>query len=416
MILTKENVKEIVRVQLPASKSISNRVLIINALSGDSELPLHVSDCDDTNVMIQWLANKPQTVNIGAAGTAMRFSTALLAISEGEHIITGSQRMKQRPVAVLVDALRSIGADISYVEKEGFPPLKIIGNPGLAGGEITLRGDVSSQYISALLMIGPYLKNGLRLSLTGDIISRTYIDMTISLMTQFGAEVLWADDCSVVVRPGHYARQRYVVESDWSAASYWYEVVALSDECESVFLPHLTPDSLQGDSAVADIFEQLGVTTDFLIDEHDNCCVRLSKTHHIVKMFDYDFANQPDLAQTLAVTCCMMDIPFRLSGLSTLRIKETDRLKALQTELAKFGFQIQILDDSQLIWDGSRRSLDKEEQKAVSVDTYDDHRMAMAFAPCAIKYGSLVINNPEVVSKSYPNFWNDLQTAGFTIS
>ncbi len=416
MILTKENIKEIVSIQLPSSKSISNRVLIINALSGNSELPLNVSDCDDTNVMIQWLASKPHTVDIVAAGTAMRFSTALLAVSEGEHVITGSPRMKQRPVAVLVDALRSIGADISYMENEGFPPLKIQGNPELRGGEITLRGDVSSQYISALLMIGPYLQNGLKLILTGDIISRAYIDMTIDLMTEFGADVEWADDSSIIVKPGRYDKQRYVVEADWSASSYWYEIIALSDECTSVFLPNLSPYSLQGDSAVADIFELLGVNTDFLIDEEDNSCVRLSKTGNVVKTFEYDFSNQPDLAQTLAVTCCMMDIPFHLTGLSTLRIKETDRLNALKAELAKLGFDIQVLNDSELLWDGKRRKLSDEQLRAIAIDTYDDHRMAMAFAPAALKNGAIIINHPEVVSKSYPNFWNDMQSAGFSIS
>ena len=416
MILTKENIKEIVSIQLPSSKSISNRVLIINALSGNSELPLNVSDCDDTNVMIQWLASKPHTVDIGAAGTAMRFSTALLAVSEGEHVITGSPRMKQRPVAVLVDALRSIGADISYMENDGFPPLRIQGNPALRGGEITLRGDVSSQYISALLMIGPYLQNGLKLILTGDIISRAYIDMTIDLMTEFGADVEWADDSSIIVKPGRYDKQRYVVEADWSASSYWYEIIALSDECTSVFLPNLSPYSLQGDSAVADIFELLGVNTDFLIDEEDNSCVRLSKTGNVVKTFEYDFSNQPDLAQTLAVTCCMMDIPFHLTGLSTLRIKETDRLNALKAELAKLGFDIQVLNDSELLWDGKRRKLSDEQLRAIAIDTYDDHRMAMAFAPAALKNGAIIINHPEVVSKSYPNFWNDMQSAGFSIS
>lgn len=416
MILTKENIKEIVSIQLPSSKSISNRVLIINALSGNSELPLNVSDCDDTNVMIQWLASKPHTVDIGAAGTAMRFSTALLAVSEGDHIITGSSRMKQRPVAVLVDALRSIGADISYMENDGFPPLKIQGNPALRGGEITLRGDVSSQYISALLMIGPYLQNGLKLILTGDIISQAYIDMTIDLMTEFGADVEWADDSSIFVKSGRYDKQRYVVEADWSASSYWYEIIALSDECTSVFLPNLSPYSLQGDSAVADIFELLGVNTDFLIDEEDNSCVRLSKTGNVVKTFEYDFSNQPDLAQTLAVTCCMMDIPFHLTGLSTLRIKETDRLNALKAELAKLGFDILVLNDSELLWDGKRRKLSDEQLRAIAIDTYDDHRMAMAFAPAALKNGAIIINHPEVVSKSYPNFWNDMQSAGFSIS
>ncbi len=416
MILTPENMKENIRILLPSSKSVSNRVLIINALSGNDELPLNVSDCDDTNVMINWLKERPQTIDVGAAGTAMRFSTALLALTDGEHIITGSTRMRQRPISVLVDALRSIGADIDYLEQEGFPPLKINGKNSLEGGEISLRGDVSSQYISALLMIAPYLQQGLTLHLTDNIVSRAYIDMTVDLMTEFGADVKWTDDATIIVRKGAYNKQKYVVESDWSASSYWYEILALSDEATSVFLPNLMPESLQGDAAVADIFEQLGITTDFLLDAHDNCCARLSKTDEIAASFQYDFTEQPDLAQTFAVTCCMMNIPFHLKGLSTLRIKETDRLEALKTELAKLGFDIQVLNDSELLWDGKRRILTDEQLASIAIDTYDDHRMAMAFAPIALKNGTLTINHPEVVTKSYPHFWNDLQTAGFCIS
>ena len=412
MILSIENIKENVRILLPSSKSISNRVLIINALSDNFVLPLNVSDCDDTKVMVQWLSNRPDTVDVGAAGTAMRFSTALLAVTEGEHIITGSARMKQRPIAVLVDALRTIGASIEYLENDGFPPLKIVGDSKLSGGEITLRGDVSSQFISALLMIAPYLQFGLTLHLDGKIVSRAYIDMTIDLMKEFGADVKWTDDSTIIVNHGVYNKRKYVVESDWSAASYWYEILALSEDCSSVFLPNLMPESLQGDAAIADIFEDLGVTTDFLIDADDNCCARLSKTGEIVSFFEYNFANQPDLAQTFAVTCCMMNIPFRLTGLSTLKIKETDRLEALKTELCKLGFDIQIHNDSELLWDGKQRKLTDEEQRSIAVDTYDDHRMAMAFAPCVLKTGSLIINNPEVVSKSYPHFWDDLRTAG----
>lgn len=415
MILSYQNIKENVRVVLPSSKSISNRVLIINALSGHHVLPENVSDCDDTNVMIDWLAARPQTIDIGAAGTAMRFSTALLAVSEGEHIITGSPRMKQRPISVLVDALRTIGASVDYVEQEGYPPLRIVGNPAMAGGEVTLRGDVSSQYISALLMIGPYLSKGLTLHLTGSVLSRTYIDMTIELMKEFGAEVNWKDDNTVCVANGHYSQRRFTVESDWSASSYWYEILALADGSVSVFLPGLTPESLQGDSAVADIFEELGINTDFLMDADDNYIVRLSKNGEIVDRFTYDFSNQPDLAQTLAVTCCMMGVPFHLTGLSTLRIKETDRLEALRVELAKLGFDIQIVNDAELLWDGKRRQLTEADLRSVAIDTYDDHRMAMAFAPCALKMGKLTINHPEVVSKSYPQFWSDLQHAGFTV-
>lgn len=416
MNISCEFLNENVRISLPSSKSISNRVLIINTLSGNSDLPVNVSDCDDTNVMIRWLTDMPHTIDIGAAGTAMRFSTALLSVTEGEHIITGSERMKNRPIGVLVDALRALGADITYMEKDGFPPLSIIGNSRLQGGTLTLRGDVSSQYISALLMIAPYLLSGLTLQLTGNIISRPYIDMTISLMRQFGAKVEWTAPDSVRVEHGSYLQQNYVVEADWSAASYWYEMLALCDRNTAIFLPNLFTDSLQGDSAVAEIFQNLGVTTDFMITADGNSCVRISKTGDCVDLFEYDFVCQPDLAQTLVVTCCFMGVPFLFTGLSTLKIKETDRLTALQTELAKLGFDIQVVNDCELRWDGKRRTMTDDELAAVSIDTYDDHRMAMAFAPCALKQPSITINHPEVVTKSYPRFWTDLQTAGFLLS
>ena len=415
MILTCSNFRDNVRISLPSSKSISNRVLIINSLSGNNQLPENVSDCDDTNVMVHWLSSRPDTIDIGAAGTAMRFSTALLAVSEGEHVITGSARMKKRPISVLVDALRDIGASIDYVDNEGFPPLRIRGSRSMTGGDVTLQGNVSSQYISALLMIGPYLQDGLTLHLTGEIISRPYIDMTISLMQEFGADVAWTDNRTIRVGKGAYTKQNYVVEADWSASSYWYEMLALNSEPASVFLPHLLPESLQGDSAVADIFENLGVSTDFIVDADGHSCARLSKTDEPVDFLAYDFSSQPDLAQTVTVACCMMNIPFHFTGLSTLRIKETDRLEALKTELGKLGFDIRIKDDSELLWDGKRRILSASDLDAISIDTYDDHRMAMAFAPCALKINTLHINNPEVVSKSYPHFWNDLQTAGFDI-
>ena len=416
MNISCEYLNENLRISLPSSKSISNRVLIINALSENHVLPINVSDCDDTNVMIRWLTVRPRTIDIGAAGTAMRFSTALLAVTDGEYIITGSERMKKRPIAVLVDALRSIGADIGYIENDGFPPLRIKGNIKLQGGSLSLRGDVSSQYISALLMISPYLLKGLTLQLIGNIISRPYIDMTIALMRQFGAKVEWTESDTIRVEHGRYQKQNYVVEADWSAASYWYEMLALSDRNTAVFLPNLFADSLQGDAAVADIFENLGITTDFIITADGNSCVRISKTGDAVEFFEYDFICQPDLAQTLVVTCCFMEIPFSFNGLSTLKIKETDRLTALQTELAKLGFNIQIINDSEIKWDGKRRNLSEEELAHVSIDTYNDHRMAMAFAPCVLKLPSVTINNPEVVTKSYPRFWTDLQTAGFLIS
>lgn len=396
-------------VKLPSSKSISNRVLVINALSGNrGMLPDNVSDCDDTEVMIDWLGKNPEVVDIKAAGTAMRFSTALLAVSEGRKVITGSERMRKRPIAVLVDALRTLGADIEYVGEDGFPPLAITGNPEMEGGELSLPGGVSSQYISALLLIAPVMKNGLVLHLVGDIISRPYINLTLHLMHEFGAKAEWIDDRTIKVSPVRYVSRQYFVESDWSAASYWYEMVALSGN-GSVVLPGLFRNSSQGDSAVARFFSYLGVRTEYL----QNDIVRISNSgDKPCQHLELELVDQPDLAQTLVVTCCMMNVTFRFSGLQSLRIKETDRISALMTELRKLGYIITEEDGSVLIWDGSRTGTEKS---VPAIDTYDDHRMAMAFAPCSMALGRILINDPGVVSKSYPGYWSDLAGAGFKI-
>ena len=398
------------RVVLPSSKSISNRALAISALAGGDGRVENVSDCDDTRVMLAWLRLRPDTIDIGAAGTAMRFSTALLAVSEGTHIITGSERMKNRPIGVLVDALRQLGAQISYVEKEGFPPLRIEGNSQLRGGKVSLSGSVSSQYISALLMIGPMLKNGLILNLIDDIVSRPYIDMTLSVMRSYGAKAGWKDDHTIVVDPIPYQTGSYLVESDWSAASYWYEMVALSDDAEAeIVLPGLFVKSLQGDSRGAEVFERLGVST-----EHRGEEVVLRKNGMRVERLDVDFVEMPDLAQTFVVTCCLLGVPFHFTGLQSLKIKETDRIEALKRELAKLGFQIEDRNNSELLWDGTRNKACISTDE-IGIDTYEDHRMAMAFAPVALKDGSIVINNPQVVSKSYPGYWEDLESLGFRV-
>ena len=397
------------RIVLPSSKSISNRALLISALAGGMADVENVSDCDDTRVMQKWLKEWPETVDIGAAGTAMRFSTALLAVSEGTHIITGSARMKQRPIGILVDALRRLGAVVEYVEKEGFPPLRITGHPQMEGGELMLAGNVSSQYISALLMIGPKLKHGLRLKLSDEIVSRPYIDMTLSIMRNFGAEVDWVDERTIVVAPEPYQARTYVVESDWSAASYWYEMVALAPNAEAqIVLPGLFAESLQGDSHGAEVFEMLGVGT-----EYRGTDVVLRKNGQCVERLDYDFLEMPDLAQTFVVTCCMLGMPFHFTGLQSLKIKETDRIEALKCELAKLGFILEDRHDSELLWEGSR--IEPSSPDEIAIDTYEDHRMAMAFAPVALKDGRICINNPQVVSKSYPRYWENLKTVGFEI-
>lgn len=400
-------------VVLPSSKSISNRALVINALAGNKDLPENVSDCDDTKVMINWLGTHPELVDIGPAGTAMRFSSALLAVSEGTHTITGSERMKNRPIGILVDALRNLGAKVEYVEKEGFPPLKITGSQALEGGELSLPGNVSSQYISALLMIGPSLKKGLTLTLTDNIVSRPYINLTLRLINDFGGDARWENDCTIKVEPQQYITRDYFVESDWSGASYWFEMVALSNDADAeVILPGLFKKSYQGDSKVAEIFEQLGVKTDYLgSTDEDKAGIRISKSGNVCKQLEYDFVNQPDLAQTFVVTCCMMGIPFHFTGLQSLKIKETDRIEALKTELLKLGYVVEDKNDSEMMWDGKMT----EATSDAAIDTYEDHRMAMAFAPCALKLGNIKINNPHVVSKSYPNYWKDLEMMNFTI-
>lgn len=391
-------------IALPSSKSICNRALIIKALSGANEKIENLSDCDDTRVMIKALEEMSPTIDIMAAGTAMRFLTAYLSATEGTHIITGTERMRQRPISILVDALRNLGADIEYTENEGFPPLKIKGHT-LEGNNISLPGNVSSQYISALMMIGPVLKRGLELCLTGNIISRPYINLTIKIMEEFGGRAEWTNERTLKVYPDNYKPVPYYVESDWSAASYWYEIVALYENSE-ITLPGLFENSFQGDSKVAEIFKELGVTTEF----HDKNITIRNNGRHTDRLV-YNFIDQPDLAQTFVVTCCMMDIHFRFSGLQSLRIKETDRISALKKEMSKLGYLIEESEDSVLEWNGKRCDTDFKS----GIDTYEDHRMAMAFAPAAIKTEGLVINNPQVVSKSYPHYWDNLLTAGFGI-
>lgn len=393
-------------VQLPASKSISNRALILHALSGGSTRPENLSDCDDTQVMIRALDHMPDVIDIHAAGTAMRFLTAYLCVTPGTHTITGTERMQQRPIRILVDALRTLGARIDYTGKEGFPPLHINGTQ-LTGSEIELAGNVSSQYISALLMIGAVLPVGLKLRLTGDIISRPYINLTLQLMHDFGAQAEWTSENSISVAPSGYHDTPFRVESDWSAASYWYQTTALAAGSPEVELLGLFANSAQGDSRGAELFARLGVQTEYTPQG-----VKLRKQGHPVVRLDEDLVDIPDLAQTFVVTCCLLDVPFRFTGLQSLKIKETDRICALITELRKLGYVIHAEQDSILWWDGERCPADEQP----SIDTYEDHRMAMAFAPACLVCPSIRINEPQVVSKSYPRYWDDLQAAGFGIT
>ena len=396
------------QIMLPASKSISNRALIINALANGTHPLENLSDCDDTQVMLRALQAQPgETIDIMAAGTAMRFLTAYLSVTPGDRIITGTQRMKQRPIGILVDALRELGANIEYVEKEGFPPLRIQGTT-LTKSHISLPGNISSQYISALLMIAPTLKNGLQVTLTGDIISRPYIDLTLQLMKDFGAQASWLNDHELKVEPQPYCSTPYYIEGDWSAASYWHEIVAFSKDA-TITLPSLFRKSYQGDSKMADQFAQLGARTSYKengITILKPKMVDISQAIHV----NLDFTNQPDLAQTFVVTCALQNITFRFTGLQTLKIKETDRIAALICEMKKLGYVLHEAEDSILYWDGERC-----ERSGEAIDTYEDHRMAMAFAPACLVMDNICINNPQVVSKSYPRYWDDLKAAGFII-
>ncbi len=400
-------------INLPASKSISNRVLVIHSLSGGNSTLHNLSDCDDTQVMINALRDMPEVIDIKAAGTAMRFMSAYLSVTEGEHVITGTERMKHRPIGVLVDALRRLGADIEYVGEQGYPPLRIRGKQ-LEGGTLEVPGNISSQYISALLMIGPALRNGLELRLTGDIISRPYIDLTLHVMHEFGCKIEWSSVDTISVKPQRYDDREYVVENDWSASSYWYEMLALSEDKENgIVLPGLRDASRQGDSVVRYLYSLLGVKTAFKNGDHgQDTKVALTRHFSALTRMDYDFINQPDLAQTFVVTCCALGIPFHFTGLASLKIKETDRIEALKTEMRKLGYVLRDVNDCELEWDGARC----EAEDNPSIDTYEDHRMAMSFAPLAITLGCIRINNPEVVSKSYPNYWDDLRKAGFEIT
>lgn len=390
-------------IQLPASKSMSNRALILNALSMSSYPIRNLSDCEDTQVLIDVFNSQSNQFDIKAAGTAMRFLTAFLAGMEGEWIIKGSKRMHERPIYPLVETLEAVGAEINYLEKEGYPPLQIKGKR-LKGGEVYLSGSISSQFISALLMIAPIMENGLVMHIENEIVSKPYIHLTLSMMEKCGVQAKW-DGNDITVKPQAYNAVEFVVEPDWTAASYWYEMVSLIPGAE-VTLKGLGRNSLQGDSNVTNLFGDLGVTTEFVPEG-----IIIRNTKKRTKKFFHDFVNEPDLAQTFAATCCFMGKPFLFSGIQSLKIKETDRVAALINELKKLGYLLNETEIGMLEWDGERCLPEKEP----ALDTYDDHRMAMSLAPGAIVTGSLIINNPKVVSKSYPDFWDDLKQAGFTI-
>jgi 3-phosphoshikimate 1-carboxyvinyltransferase len=391
---------------IPSSKSISNRMLIIRALSKQFMELKNLSTSDDTYVLKNALENDTAIKDVGHAGTAMRFLTAYLAAIPGEYFLTGSRRMKQRPIGSLVTALRNLGAQIEYTENEGCPPLQI-GGAGLKGGSIEIEAGISSQFISALMMIGPELEGGLTLLLKGEVVSASYIEMTLSLMKQNGINASF-DGKQIHVPQQTYRLKGLSIESDWSGASYWYQIAALLPG-SSIMLPYLNPQSLQGDAVLVEIFETLGVKSQF----QEDGVLLISQSIIKPERFEYDFTACPDLVQTCAVTLCSMGIPFRFTGTRTLRVKETDRISALESELKKFGFLLSSGESGAWMeWDGSKC----EPLSDPLVQTFHDHRMAMAFAPLAIGRLQISIEDPGVVTKSYPTYWDDLAKAGFRVS
>ena len=389
----------------PSSKSESNRVLVIHALAGKEGKLDNLSNARDTQTMIRLLQNdQEETWDVLDAGTTMRFLTALSAVSGKQRIMTGTKRMKERPILLLVDALRSLGADISYQEKEGYPPLLIkpFDPKEVKTNTLAIRGDVSSQYITALLMIAPLLPQGLQLELTGKIGSKPYIAMTLQLMELFGVKANW-EGSSITVPHQKYKGTTYSVESDWSAASYWFSVAALAKEC-TLLIKGYKSDSLQGDRIITSIMEKMGVKSTF----NEEGILLEKITGFVPTPFEQDFTDCPDLAQTIAVVAAAKGQVVTLKGLESLRIKETDRIAAIQNELRKFGSDLEeiVKDDTYRVVPGNFK-MDNQ-----FIATYKDHRMAMAFAPLAL-LGELSIENPEVVEKSYPHFWEDLKALSF---
>ena len=371
-------------IDLPSSKSISNRLLIIQTVCKDSFTIENLSDSDDTKSLEKALNSTDKTIDIGAAGTSFRFLTSYLSTLVGkEFVLTGSNRMKERPIQKLVDVLRVMGAQIEYLEKEEYPPLKILGTE-LKGGEIEIDGTISSQFISSILLISPVLKKGLTLNISEGIVSKPYIKMTLKLMEEFGVTHTWIGN-KIEIKPQKYIAKNYSVEADWSAASFWFQIASLSENC-NIKLNGLSGNSIQGDKKVMELFKELRVNSKF-----ENNALILSKSTHSSFPNKVDLLETPDIYQLLRCTVFSKNLKTQFLGLQTLKNKETNRIDAVEKELKN-------LIHSKII------------------ETYKDHRMAMSFAPLCLKYEELQINDVDVVSKSYPNFWKDLQKGGFKIN
>lgn len=371
-------------IDLPSSKSISNRLLIIKALCKEMFLIENLSESDDTILLKNALESKEKTIDVSHAGSSFRFLTSFLSIQKGkEFFLTGSDRMKERPIRELVNSLQVLGAKIEYLEKENFPPLKIIGTE-IDGGESEIDGTISSQFISSLLLIAPNLRNGLILKIKGELVSKPYVLMTLKLMREFGINWTWNKDVITILKQ-EYVAKNYRVESDWSAATFWFQSASLSEKCK-IILRGLNKESIQGDSACKEIFKDLGVDTVF-----KNGNLILEKNKRISPSETYNLIETPDIYQSLKCTLFALNKDSAFTGIQTLNKKETDRITAVENELLK-------LNTPKII------------------ETYNDHRMAMSFAPLSLKFGELQIHNPEVISKSYPNYWKDLKKGGFKIS
>lgn len=389
---------------ISGSKSESNRLLLMQALYPGLSVE-NLSDADDVKTMTKALASPSTTIDVHHAGTAMRFLTAYLATQIGKKTtLTGSDRMKERPIAMLVDALQQLGADIVYQEKNGYPPIQICGKK-LVKNEVSIAANISSQYISALMMIAPTLPNGLQIKLEGEITSMPYILMTLQILNQLGIQSDIDEQIIRIAPTEQLTSHNFVIESDWSSASYYYSIVALSPIGTQITLSFFKNNSLQGDATLSKIYTELGVVTRF----EQNRIVLEKKSNPQTKSIQLSLNHTPDIAQTLIVSCLGLGLTCTLTGLHTLKIKETDRLLALQNELKKFGATVDCTDDTIALTNAINFS-----ENIISIDTYQDHRMAMAFTPLAIKQ-NMCIKNADVVSKSYPRFWDDLQRIGFTV-
>lgn len=402
-------------VALSGSKSLSNRALVIRFLSGLGFRIDNLSVSEDTTLLqeaLEQLKHKHSgIINVNHAGTDFRFLTALLSVTPGEWTLTGSSRMKERPVGELVKVLQQLGAEINYLEQDGYPPLKIRGC-SITGGRVAIAGHVSSQFISALLMIAPCFEKGLQLEITTTLVSRPYVQMTVAMMKEFGADVSWQDRL-ITVKPGTYTfhKASYFIEGDWSSAGYWYSIAALSEK-SGIVLKNLSKASLQADSIAEELYTAFGVASAWQQEANGSWLLALHKPGNIQAAHcSYNFSDCPDLAPTVACTCAGLGIEAQLEGLQTLKIKESDRVAALKQELGKLGCEVTATDHSLHI----KRSPAAKPGGTIAIDTYHDHRMAMSFAPLCLVYNMLLIRDAGVVSKSYPAFWNDLERTGFII-